>query len=202
MEGSVPSSRRFDAAIALSALALVAGCTATSSGKPGAQSPPPGTATAGDDSPLPPRPRDIGLDGVNPCTLWTADQLAALALMPNPRRSVTTAGDDICHFDALDQEPPEITLSVATIVDHDAANMYLPDHGDTIIDVARFPAVRSPADPAGLRPCQVLVSTAPGQTLEITLDYSSTKNHLSTEQACELTVKAATLAMQTLQSQR
>jgi hypothetical protein len=199
----VPSSRRFDAAIALLALALAAGCTATSPGSPSAQ-PPSGTVTVRTtgDTPLPPRPRDIGLDGVNPCTLWTADQLAALALTPSPRRSVTTAGDDICHFDALDQKPPEITLSVATIVDHDAANMYLPDHGDTIVDVAGFPAVQSPADPAGIRPCQVLVSVAPGQTLEITLDYSSIKNHLTTEQACELTVKAATLAMQTLQKQR
>jgi len=199
----VPISHRFGAVTSLVALVLAAGCTARSSGSPQPQ-PSSGSATTAtsDDEPLLARPRDIGLGGTNPCELWTAGQLAELGLSTSPRGGVTSTGDNICHFDAQDQQPPYLVLSVSTIPDHDTKDFYLPHRGHTIVDIAGFPAVRQQSEIGSPTPCQVYVSTAPGQTLEISLHYSSTKNHLTIEQACELTVKAATLAMQTLQKQR
>jgi len=205
----VPSNMRLAAVMGLSAMTIAAGCATAAPGNPSPPSSlgePTNSMSAGvrpsSKPSLPPRPRDIALNGVDPCALWTTRQLTELALIPNPRKSVTTAGDDICHFDALDPEPPEITMSVSAVLDHDANDVFLPSHGDAVVEVAGFPAVRQPADAAGPRPCTVAVSTTKGQFLEIVLSYASTQAHLSGEQACELTTKAATFAMQTLQTQR
>jgi hypothetical protein len=89
-----------------------------------------------------------------------------------------------------------------TVLDHDAADLFLPNDGDTVTDIVGFPGVRQPADPAGPRPCTVIVGTAQGQALRLSLNYASTEAHLSGEEACELTIKAATFAMQTLQTMR
>ena len=54
---------------------LAAGCTTVVAGTPSA---PTGVL-------LPPRPREIRLDGVDPCSLLTAEQRAALGLESEPR---------------------------------------------------------------------------------------------------------------------
>lgn len=160
------------------------------------------TTTTSSGSPLPARPRDIKLDSVDPCTLWTGEQLATLRAGSEPRRNTSTAGDAMCSFDAADLEPPKASFSVAIVLDHDVTDSFLPDRGDSVVDVAGFPAVQQPAPAAGPRPCTILASTTDGQYLEVKLSYGSTEGHLSGERACELTVQAATFAVQTLQTQR
>jgi hypothetical protein len=125
-----------------------------------------------------------------------------LTLDADPRKNATSTGDSICHFDAQNREPPEMSMSVSTVFGHDANDVFLPNRGDAIVDVAGFPAVRQAADAAGPTPCTVVVSTTQGQFLEVALNYSSTEAHLPIGQACELTIKAATFAMRTLQAQR
>jgi hypothetical protein len=134
--------------------------------------------------------------------LWTAEQLGQLALSGEPRRNTTTAGDAMCAFDAQDRQPPRMSLNVAVVLDHDAAEQFSSERGDVIVSVAGFPAVQQSASAAGPRPCVVIVGTAQGQSMDVTLNYGSTEGHLTGERACELTVKAATFAMQTLQTQR
>jgi len=188
-------------------MTVVTACTGTTSGSP---SPSP-SAGSGPSSPagvtpseeqLPPRPREITLDGVDPCTLWTGDQLTQLAMAPMPRKNTTTAGNAMCAYDAQDRQPPRISLNAVVVLDHDAGDLLNADRGDTIVSVDGFPAVRQSFPAAGPRPCVVVVSTAQGQSLEVMLNYGSTEAHLSGAQACELTSKAATFAMQTLQTQR
>jgi hypothetical protein len=122
--------------------------------------------------------------------------------MAAPRKGTTTAGDPICSFDAQNRQPPKASLSITTVLDHDLTDVFLPNHGDTVIEVAGFPALQQRADAAGPRPCTVGVSPAEGKFVEVVLNYSSTEAHLSVDQACELTIRAATFAMQTLQTLR
>ena len=200
---------RFQLAIAgVLAAVLTTGCSRTAPGNPtpwpssdaGATA---GTVTASPSpGPLPARPREIRLESLDPCILWTTEQLSQLGLVTRPDQGTTTAGDTACVYEAQDRQPPKISFTLSTVLDHDVADQFLPSHGDTVIDVAGFPAVRQPASAAGLRPCSVLVSTSQGQFLSVWLNYGSTENHLPGEQACELTTKAATFAMQTLQTQR
>ena len=61
----------------LAAVCTAAGCTTVVAGTPSA---PAGVL-------LPPRPREIRLDGVDPCSLLTAEQRAALGITSEPRPS-------------------------------------------------------------------------------------------------------------------
>lgn len=74
--------------------------------------------------------------------------------------------------------------------------------GAQLVDVAGYPAYQEMDD--GVRPCTLAISTAGGQYLEMRLDYGSSSGSgwLPVEQACQLTIKAATFAVQTLQTQR
>lgn len=162
---------------------------------------PTGTGTATEPT-LPPRPRDITLDAVDPCTLWSGDQLTQLAMAPTPRRDTSTAGDAYCAYEATSLEAPNLSFAAYVVLDHDVTDSFLPEQGDELVDVDGFPAVRRAAPATGPQPCTVMVSVVEGQYLEIKLFYGSTEAHLSGERACELTVKAATFAMQTLQTQR
>jgi len=56
---------------------IAAGCTTVVTGTPSA---PPGVL-------LPPRPREVRLDGVDPCSLLTAEQRAVLGITSEPRPS-------------------------------------------------------------------------------------------------------------------
>ncbi len=186
-------------------MVVVTACTGTTSGSP-SPSPTAGRSSSAGVTPsegqLPPRPREIILDGVDPCALWTSAQLAQLAVGPAPKKGTSTAGDEMCSFDAASIQPPKASFSALLVLDHDVMDDFLPEDGDTVIDVDGFPAILQTAPATGPQPCAVLVSTADGQYLEIRLTYGSTEAHLSGEQACDLTSKAATFAMQTLQTQR
>jgi hypothetical protein len=87
-----------------------------------------------------------------------------------------------------------------TVLDHDASELAIA--GDERVQFAGFPGARIFAEQGSPRPCTVVVGTAQGQALRLALDYGSTENHLSVEQACELTSRAATFAVQTLLGQR
>ena len=66
-------------ALLVVAALLMAGCTTTVEGPPPA---PTGVV-------LPPRPRDVRLEGVDPCSLLTAEQRAALGITSEPHPSVS-----------------------------------------------------------------------------------------------------------------
>ena len=58
---------------------LTAGCTTAVEGTPSAQPP----------TPLPQRPQEVRLDGVDPCSLLTPEQRAELGLETAPRPSTS-----------------------------------------------------------------------------------------------------------------
>lgn len=203
---------------ALAILLVVTACDATEAGKPVASGGPVSSSIAttsaspgpSSGSPLPPRPRDLEIDGFNPCQAWTADQLTALGLDVDPVGGgpmTTATGDAGCGYIAAGDGRPLVNFFISFELDRDAADVLVPDSqgmATQVAEVAGFPAVRETGPERSLRPCLFAVSTKDGQYVEVRLDYGSSiqSGVLPLEQACERTLQAATFAMQTLQAQR
>lgn len=197
------------------ALASAAACTSTAPGTPAGvddasttRTTP--TASSQPDSAVPAAPREIDLDGLDPCRLWTPEQLTQLAQDPQPIGGgpfTRSTGDTACSFTSAEDNDPSVGFHLALVRDYDVSDLIVPDsHGVTmtVTDVAGFPAVREVKPAENLRPCKFAVRTAARQYVEVRLDYGSalSSGFLPIEQACDLTLKAATFAMQTLQTQR
>jgi hypothetical protein len=106
----------------------------------------------------------------------------------------------MCSFDL--QEVQASSLNILTVVDHDVSDVVDVDQGDVAIEVNGFPGFQQPGQSGSVRPCNVLVSTAQGEFLEVDLFYGKVTGDLPVERACELTTRAATFAVQTLLAQR
>ncbi len=107
-------------------LALLAGCS--TSGQASPADPPTAASAAPTAVPLPPRPRDVPIDDVDPCTLLTREQRAELQLdrPPQPRRepSLLYPGDVSCVLDQGNTNPR--SRSASALVD---------DRGNRVLDV-------------------------------------------------------------------
>ena len=190
-------------------LALVTGCTATSAGTPLPSRPGSGSPSTGSpptaSSPLGKRPREIKLDGLNPCTLWTPDQLQQLAVKPTPVAGgpqQDTSGHQVCTYRSPRPIELDIGYTARAITDLDAS-AYLGDTGVThssVVEVAGFPAVLEIGRPENASPCMLAISTADQQHLQI--EALTRPGAFSVEQACEMTKKAATFAVANLQTLR
>lgn len=191
-------------AVAILSTVISAGCVGTTTGNPKPQTSGTSIDAAPEPAPsqktLPPRPRELPLNGVDPCQFWTAEQLQQLTLAPAPRTGTTTAGDSYCSFDeSTDDFWESFHLQIVPVLDHEATDVYY--DGNDVVDVAGFPAIRNLA-PGGAAPCAISVDVAQGQFLEVVFHDRSTNNRWTAEQACELTTRAATMAVQTLASRR
>lgn len=70
----------------------------------------------------------------------------------------------------------------------------------SVVKVGEFPAVLEIGRPEGASPCMLAVSTADKQHLQV--KALTPPGEYSIEQACEMTTKAATFAVQNLQALR
>jgi Protein of unknown function (DUF3558) len=190
-------------------LTLVAGCTATSAGTPApseqGSGPPSSSSPATGSSQLAQRPREIKLDGLNPCTLWTPDQLQQLAVKLTPTTGgpqEDSSGHQVCTYRSPRPLEMDIGYSARAITDLDAS-VYLGEPTVTdssVVEVEGFPAVLEIGRPENASPCMLAISTADQQHLQI--QALTRPGVFSVEQACEMTTKAATFAVQNLQTLR
>lgn len=141
-------------------LVLVGGCT----GGGGGSAEPTGLS-------LPPRPRDLRIDGVEPCSLLTEQQRAELGLdgTPTLRKSSSALfgrDESVCLYSGFD--PRAVFVGVGTVT---TAGIGVISDGDleatlSPLDVEGFPAVR--AVPSQLTKfCSVFVDVGPGQLLDV-----------------------------------
>ena len=129
----------------------------------------PTTATPAPD--LPPRPREVRLDGLDPCTLLPRTDLAELGLEAPPRLTVAPSGlygGEVRLCTARGYEPRVVSAGVILSVTG-GIDLYLrPGVRSEItpIDVEGFPAIV--AVPTTLRDfCTVVVDIAPGQAVDV-----------------------------------
>ena len=171
------------------AAALLTGCTTVVEGTPSA---PTGVL-------LPPRPREVRLDGVDPCSLLTAEQRVRLGLDGEPRRSTSQSAlyqGPVLLCTILGFNPDAVAAGVGIVT---TAGIQLWLSHDLNADVrmksvAGFPAVTAiPTSASGY--CSVDVDVAPGQLLDIQVQDAGREPPLTQDQLCAAAGRVAEAAM-------
>lgn len=203
----MPDKRAAGAAIAVCAVMTLAACTGTEPGRPS----PAGTTTGSDFQgnganhlTLPPRPRDVPLAGVDPCTLLTTAQRAQIQVRPGVKSSIghgfTGAGCSFPLSDVLHGGAGQ-SYGVSAIVSPGVEHWLNPYLTDTVtqVTVAGFPAVTVTPTLAQATGCSTAVSVANGQMLETDTGVTA-PNGMTKAQACAKSQEIAQAAMATLLS--
>ncbi|MGH3759536.1 DUF3558 domain-containing protein [Actinophytocola sp.] len=202
-------------------LALAAGCTdstdgvATPGGQdgPGTEEPGPTGDPAESESSteptveIPPRPEDLSLDGVKPCSLFTKAQLTQLEIT-DPPTPKTSSG----YFEA-----PGCDLEIATVetfrsyevltVTEEGIGPWLSGKRNVeaeLSEVAGFPAATywlRGAEGNQAMDCATAIDVAEGQQLMVTADNDANRS-FALDQLCQMAENAAGMAIQTLQTVR
>lgn len=174
----------------LVACVLAAGCAAA-----------PPTAPPVPTAP-PPRPREVRLDGVDPCSLLSAEQRAGLGLDGTPQFTHPYAdlfGGTVptCTVTGLEREPVAVGIGTVT-----SAGIERWHRGDVAADVrsttvADFPAVV--AAPRRLTDfCSVEVDVAPGQLLDVQFSDGGGRPPLTQDELCRRAGQVAEQLMTSL----
>ncbi|MCO1654810.1 DUF3558 domain-containing protein [Pseudonocardia humida] len=183
--------------------ATVAACSTTA--VPGQAAPSEAASSTQPGSvPLPTRPRDIALDGIDPCALLTAQQRAELGLQGEGVSE--TSNEPIftgrnCTFRGYEPQPVVIGIALATengievITSPGAVNDDLEP-----ITVDGFPAVL--ARPRVLDFCSVDIDVAPDQFIDVQLADGGGAQPVPQESLCRDVVEIAEQVVGTLQSLR
>ncbi|HEX2299053.1 MAG TPA: DUF3558 domain-containing protein [Pseudonocardiaceae bacterium] len=175
--------------------AFAAGC-ATRTVTPGEPDQPAPSATSAPQ--LPPRPQELRIDGVDPCTLLDPHQRQQLGVDGEPRPGGgSSRGEPACSYDHLSAEP-FYGVNIAT-VPFEGAQVWLNGtrNVDTqIIDVAGFGAVttRAKGDDSD---CSVIVDVAEGQSMDV-LFTGDSAGSFTPDEMCEKARLAAEAATRTL----
>jgi hypothetical protein len=195
-------------------MAVAAGCTGTepeaTPGAPAGGSPESSSApiTVGSTRTvnIPPRPKELRLDGIQPCSLFTRAQLTQLKVSREPRSRTTTSVIDA--FVA-----PECVLSVdADGKFYDYSLRAITKEGiepwlagkrlvvAELVSIGGYPAATFHHSGSGSAQfnCYTAVDVAEGQQLILTMQPIS--RGFGEEQMCQLAEEAAGLALQTLQT--
>lgn len=198
--------------VGLIALTLVTGCTAkeagdatpTDSNEPTGDTPtndpPASSETAKPTVEVPDRPKDLSLAGVEPCSLFTAAQLADLGVegQAKPGKSDDQFHSPMCTLDGPQTEP-YYSYDVLLISDL-GIDTWLTGRRNVdswLVSVDGYPAVDFKTKGVEDRDCSTTVDVAEGQQLMVNQFPLSDVNY---KQLCQLSEKAATMAMQTLQT--
>lgn len=174
------------------ALGSATGCTAPVAGRP----------TAAPQPPPPTRPREVRLNGVDPCSLLTAEQRAALGFTSRPSASrpyVALFRGDVPTCTMYSSSPRAVLLGVGTVLTagielwrgEDLAARLQP------VTVNGFPAlVAIPTQSSAY--CSVEVDIATGQLLDVQIADGGDTPAVPQEDLCRKAVVTAEEMTKTL----
>jgi len=176
----------------LVACVLAAGCSA-------ADTPPAPTAP-----PPPARPREVRLDGVDPCSLLTAEQRAGLGLTSEPHAStayVELFRGNVRTCTMRGRSPDSVLLGISAVT---TTGIERWKESDLVAQtrstsVAGFPALAA-VPPQLTDYCSVEVDVAAGQLLDVQFGGGSPQSPIPQDELCRRAVDAAAAAMATLVS--
>lgn len=175
---------------------LAAGCTTVVAGTPSA---PTGVL-------LPPRPREIRLDGVDPCSLLTAEQRTALGLESEPRpgtiaSSALYGGDvPICTMRRFSGNATTLGIGLVTTSGIDLWTTGRLDADVSAADVHGFPAVV--AVPRRFTEyCSVDVDVAQGQLVDLQFRDGGNRPQIPQPELCARARQVADAVMASLVGQ-
>ncbi|MBW0090173.1 DUF3558 domain-containing protein [Pseudonocardia sp. KRD-184] len=152
---------------------------------------------------LPPRPRDIDIRNVDPCSLLTEFQRAELGLDGEPNYDVARSPlfegpEPACTTSGY--SPRAVAVGVALPHDGlgaDAFAAYRVRSTVTIIEVQGFPAVQA-VQPESVTSCTVVVDLAPGQAMNVQYRDGGGRPPVPPSDLCPGAVDVADAAMRTL----
>jgi hypothetical protein len=189
----------------VAALAL-AGCTATDPGQPLASGQ--ATATSGSTSTpssvaIPPRPRDITLDGLDPCKLFTKTQLDQIKI--NRQRNTvqteaTFKGAPLCQMDGQDGQV--FFHYTVWLITTEGIEPWLDGKRNAdakLVSVDGFPAATYKVSGTTTFNCWTSVDVAKGQELSVEF-RPVTRDAFTQDQMCQTSQQAAAFAVQTLKT--
>ena len=179
---------------------LLAGCATPVAGTP---SPAPGTAPPAVD--LPPRPREVRLDGLDPCTLLTEPDRRELGLDQRPVLDVAPSAlyggvTQLCSIRGF--EPRAIAVGVELSVTGGIELYFRPGVPSEVrpVVVRDFPAIV--AVPTITRFCSVVVDVAPGQAVDVSASDGGRVPPIPQDVLCTDAERVAGLVMGNLLAQR
>jgi hypothetical protein len=171
---------------------LAAGCTTVVPGTPSA---PPGVL-------LPPRPREVRLDGVDPCSLLTAEQRRTLGIISEPRASrpyVALFRGEVPTCTMRGGSPDNVLLVSGAVTTAGVDRWHEKDVAADVrpITIAKFPAVV--ATPRQFTDyCHVEVDVATGQLLDVQFGSGGADAVIPQAELCARAQLAAEQMMTTL----
>ena len=184
---------------------VVAGCagvTVAGTPTPATEESGPGSAVEPAGLDLPPRPRELPLDGVDPCSLLSEGQRAELGLdgpiRPGNSDTPLFTGPT-CTTVGFEPRGVGLTLTLAT--QHGLDELIAPGSVRDVLtatEVAGFPAVV--ARPKHVDFCSVDVDLAEGQFLDVMFSDAAKNPPIPQDQLCRDAVEIAEAAVTTLQA--
>lgn len=211
--------------VAAAVVCMVAACTSETTGSPSPQntgrsstSAPPTTSTSSSRStehPLPPRPRDLDISGVNPCTdVLTRDQLRKLAYdlgyLEKPIAGKSPIhGGPLCGY-ASSNPPDQLSRDLGSLViisTSEGADVWLTDPQRKrppdkyhLATIAGFPALVLP-NPVIVTNCAIVVDVHDGQYLQVDSSSNDGKG-TSPDPYCAEAQRVAGMVMENLLARR
>lgn len=196
-------------------LTMAVGCTDTEPGNAtadpgstpasteGTSESPPSSTDSEPTVEIPPPPREISLDGLDPCTLYTTEQRAQLTVNDvRMEESVADAyrGMQECILDVNDQEP-FYGYNVLAVTSEGIAPWLSGNRNveAELTSIAEFPAVRLNTL-GGRSDCVYAVGVSTTQHLQVEMDPLS--RGFEFDEICQMAEQAAQMAVATLQTLR
>jgi len=191
---------------------LVAGCTTSEAGEP---APGGSTGPSNSESPsetssspsvdIPPPPKDLSLDGLDPCTLFTDAQKAQLEI-DDARPGV--AGGSTIYKDmkncALDRKTAEpfYGYDVVAVTNVDVSYWINQPHNvdAKLISIGGYPAAEFKTMGTEDADCAVALGVAKNQHLHV--EFFPLAHDVKQDELCRRSEQAAEMALQTLQTLR
>lgn len=176
------------------ALLLVVGCSTEAPTQPEPTEP---TVLA-----LPPRPRDLWVDGVDPCSLLTEQQRAELGLDGGVLASASRSpffGGEVVSCLVRGYQPRAVTVGIGLVT---TAGVEVVREADLqasleVVHVQGFPALRA-LPTRFTKFCSVLVDVGPGQLLDIQFSDGGRAPAIPQDQLCRDAERVANASMITL----
>ncbi len=151
---------------------------------------------------VPTRPADLPLDGVKPCSLFTEAQLTELGIDREPRTGSNNGQlkGPTCTLDVAAKEP--FYTYTAQLITDMGVEEWLTGKRNVdawLVAVGDYPAVNFKTMGVDDEECITTVDVADGQQLMIDLYPLESVDY---RQLCQMSEKAAAMALQTLQTLR
>jgi hypothetical protein len=203
--------------VAIPVLAVLAACTTQRTGSSAPTNTSRSASGSNSSTPvLPPRPRELDLTYVNPCTdVLTMDQLHQLAYDLGYQRQPILGKSDIhggpsCLFSSTDppDQPSRDLASLVLISTSEGAEVWLtdprrkpPPDKYRLVTVMGYPALVLP-HPFIVDNCDLVVDVHKGQYLEVDSSPGTSKSGTSPDPYCAEAQKVAGMIIQNLSARK